>query len=99
MAKLSWGIEASIGSRTTDGPTVSDANMDRFLDYLWFSFPQWVDPNDESQGLKPRNAANLAAAFDEWQQAQWTQVVADVKSWEKATAAQAAADAIGGIDE
>jgi hypothetical protein len=98
MAKLSWGIDANIGTRTWNGPEVTDLNMDRFLDWVWEAYPQWVDPDDESQGLKPKNNANLAASFDDFAQTQWQGVKDNVKNWERNVAAQAAKDAVTDIE-
>jgi len=94
MANLSWGITANIGDRTWNGPDISDINMDRFLDWIWDAYPQWVDPDDETQGKLPKNNANLAAAYDDFAQAQWRGVKANVLNYEQMVASAAATDPI-----
>ena len=96
MAKLSWTIEAASGTVTEDSPTLSDANMDRFLDWIWYAYPQ-MDEADPPAPL-PRNPANEAQAFRDWANAQWQGTKANVLRWEKTEAAQSASDGVPDIE-
>lgn len=40
MANISFSIASAVGNVTRDGPTTSDAQMTRFLDYIWDAYPQ-----------------------------------------------------------
>ena len=94
MANLGISISAAIGDRTWNGPNITDVNMDRFLDYIWDQYPQYVDPADPEQGLLPKNNANLAAAFDDFAATYWQAIKGNVIRWEKDRDAQVARDAI-----
>jgi len=94
MAKLTWQIETSAGTVTEDGPVISDANMARFVDYLWVQFPQLDGNNDPL----PRNAANEAQAFRDWADKQWRETKRDVLRKEKEAAAALARDAVGDLE-
>lgn len=98
MAQLSWSIQTSAGTTTFNGPTISDANMDRFLDWVWDAYPQYVDPDATPKVLKTKNNANLAAAYRDWAQGQWRGLVDQVKRFEDEPAAKSAKDKITKID-
>lgn len=67
MAKLSFSITSAIGTVTFDSPTLTDAQMLKFLDYIWATFPQLnVDGTP-----KPRTNANLADAYRAWAATIW----------------------------
>jgi hypothetical protein len=59
-------------------PTITDANMDRFIDYLWDAFP----PLDGNNDPLPRNTANEAAAYQLWAAEQWKRLKSKVKHYE-----------------
>ena len=93
MANLTWTISASVGTVEQDSPTLSDAQMDRFLDWLVYAYPQ-LDGNGDPL---PVNNAVKAAAFRDWADAAWAGTKANVLNWEKNEAAQVARDGIGDI--
>lgn len=93
MAKLTWQITTSVGTVTQDGPDLSDAQMQRFLDWLWYAYPQLdVDGNPLN-----RTNANQAQAFRDWADTAYQGTKANVLRWEKQEAAQAAAEAVTDI--
>ncbi len=93
MAKITWTVETSAGTVTHDGPTVSDAQMQRFLDWVWATERQ-LDP-DGTQ--KPRNAANVVASLLDWGRAQWIDTKADVLKFERRAASQVAFNSVADI--
>lgn len=90
MAKLSFSIVSNIGNTTVDSPTLTDAQMQRFLDYIWATYPQ----TNADGSPKAKNAANLAASYNAWAAALWQGTVSNVVSYEQALAAQAASAAV-----
>ena len=96
MAKLSWSAVTVDGTVTQDGPTISDAQMDRFLDWVWYAYPQFdLDVEDGETPIPlPRNNANTAKAVRDWADAQWRGTKANVLRHERNEVAEAARDAI-----
>lgn len=90
MAKLTWTIDHNAATLSEDSPTVSDVQMDRFIDWLWYAYPQL----DENGDVLPRTLANEAQAFRDWANIQWLGTKANVIRWERSEAAQAASDAV-----
>jgi hypothetical protein len=95
MAKLFFGAEAVTGTVTQDGPTLSDPNMDRFLDWVWYAYPQF---QPDGVTPKPKTNANVADAIRDWGLGLWRGTKANVLRWERDEAAQAARDAIGDLE-
>ena len=88
MARLTWTIETTAGTVAQDGPTISDANMDRFLDWLNVLFPQ-LDVNGNPL---PRTPARDAQSFRDWVTVQeWPDTRDTVLRWEDEIAHQAVA--------
>ena len=95
MANLEWGISTSQGSASEAGPAVPDAQMDRFLNYVWHNFP----PADQDGNPLPRTAANEVKAWRLWAGQHWNQIKQQVIEWERTQAAKAAKNAVGEIEE
>jgi hypothetical protein len=95
MAKLIWSIETVQGNVTKDSPILTDPNMQRFLDWIWYAYPQFLP---DGVTPKPRNNANEADAFREWAAFDWQFVKERVLDYERSAAAQAARDSIAGIE-
>ena len=93
MAKLSWTIESTAGTVKKDGPTISDANVARFVDWLYEHHP----PLGTDGKPLPRTAAREAQAFRNWADEQWLRTKKAVLGWERRTAVEAASDAVGDI--
>jgi len=85
MAKLSWTIAITAGTVIKDGPAISDANMARFVDWLWAHHP----PLDASGDPLPRTVAREAQAFRNWADEQWLVTKKTVMGWEDAATRQA----------
>ena len=88
MAKLTWTIETTAGTVAQDGPTISDANMGRFLDWLNVWFPAL----DGSGNPLPRTPARDAQSFREWADQEWQDTKDTVLRWEDELAHQAVPD-------
>ncbi len=93
MAKLSWTVETSAGTVTHDGPTISDAQMQRFLDWVWATERQ-LEPDGTP---KLRNTENVIASLHEWGAAQWKNTKDDVMKFERRAAAQVAFNSVAGF--
>ncbi|MFA5897879.1 MAG: hypothetical protein WC829_02075 [Hyphomicrobium sp.] len=87
MAKISIALTSAIGNTSHDWPVLSDAQMTRFLDYLWDTYPQY-----EVDGItrKARTNANLVLCYQAWSTALWNGTKANVLSYERDKAAQLA---------
>jgi hypothetical protein len=94
-AGLEWTVNSTSGSVTYTAPTVSDAEMDRFLDYLWDNFA----PVDENGDQLVRNNANQATAFRTWAAANWQNTKRTVVDYERQRDADVARDAVTDIVE
>ena len=99
MAKITWTIETAAGTVEESGSNVSEANMDRFIEWAWNIFPQFdavEDPETFQMVPTPaaRTPANEARAVRAWAQKEWEYVKSNVITWEFATAEQAAKKAI-----
>ena len=94
-ANFTWEVTTAAGTVSQDSPTISDANMDRFLDYVWVVYPQY-----EADGvtLKPKTNGNLAASVRDWMSFQWQDTKRTVIQWEKSRDAQVAIDAVTDIE-
>jgi hypothetical protein len=95
MAKITISIDSSLGTRDWISPDFNDAQFDRFLDYIWDVYPQWVDPSDPDQGLLPKVLANQAAAYDDWAESIWESMKNQVKRHEQNAAAESAKGGVG----
>jgi hypothetical protein len=94
MAKLSFSIASAIGNVTVDSPVLTDAQMTRFLDYIWDAYPQLnVDGT-----AKARTNANLAQAYRDWAGAIWNGTKANVLAADKGKARRAAEAGVAEID-
>lgn len=93
MAKLTWTITTTAGTVARDGPEISEANMQRFRDWLWLKFPQL----DEEGNPLARTPANEAQAFRDWADVQWQVTKRNVLDHERQVAAQAAQDGVEDI--
>jgi hypothetical protein len=90
VAKLSFDIQSNIGNLTVDGPTLTDAQMQRFLDYIWTAYPQL----NADGSPKTKNAANLANSYRAWANGIWQGTVNNVLSFEQQNAAVTASAAV-----
>jgi len=90
MPKLTWTIETTAGTVAKDGPTISDANVARFVDWLYEFHP----PLDAAGNPLNRTVAREAQAFRNWADEQWLQTKKTVLQWERQAAAEAAAEAV-----
>ncbi len=93
MAKLSWTVETSAGTVTHDGPTLTDAQMQRFLDWVWATERQ-LEPDGTP---KPRTLANVTASVRDWGRSQWRDTKTDVRKYEANAAAQAARNSVADL--
>lgn len=90
-ATLEWTVNTSAGSVTYTAPAVSDANMDRFIDFLWGNYA----PTDPTTGeTLPRTAGNEATAFRAWAAANWNGVKRNVLEYERQNNADVARNAV-----
>lgn len=89
MAKIAVALTSAVGNTSHDWPILSDAQMLRFLDYLWDAYPQY-----EADGTtrKARTNGNLVLCYQAWSSALWEGTKANVLSYEREKAAQAARD-------
>lgn len=94
MANLTWGVTTSAGSVSQDSPTISDANMDRFVNYCWENYTQ-LDGNGDPL---PRTTANEVSAVRDWMRQQWRAVKDEVVTWERKRAAVQARNAVGDLE-
>lgn len=94
MPQINIEIQGTSGT-VTRGRTFDAAVETRFLDWLWYAYPQ-VDGNGDPL---PKNNANLAQAFRDYADGlifgSWT----NVKRYEKERDAQAARDAVPDITD
>ncbi len=97
-AKLTWTIESTAGTVAQDGPIISDVNMTRFVDWLWYAYPQVDVDQDGVETPKPRTPANEAQAFRDWAARQWNITSVTVRRWEGDNLAQTAREGVGDID-
>ena len=95
MATLTWEITTTAGTVSESGPDISDANMDRFFE--WLTAEAYVQTDENGDPLPVDNAVR-AAAFREWAQGQWEGVKAQVLRYEQQEAAQQAAGAVTDIE-
>ncbi len=93
MAKISWTVETSAGTVTHDGPTLTDAQMDRFLDWVWATERQ-LEPDASP---KPRTPANIAASVRDWCRTQWRNTKTGVRKYEGNARAQAARNSVADL--
>jgi hypothetical protein len=93
-AEISWSVETSAGTVTQTSPTLSDPQMDRFINWVLYAYPQ-VDGNGDP--LPVTNAVKAAAVRD-WMTAQWHGTKTNVLRWEKQEAAQAARDGVADLE-
>lgn len=91
MANLFFGAVTSSGTVQKDGPTISDADMTRFTDWVWGAYPQF-EPDGTT--LKPKTDANIAQSVKDWGDALWRGTKANVLRHERLEAARTASDAI-----
>ncbi len=103
MSKLFFGVVTSAGTVTHDTPELSNADADRFADYVWSAYPQF-----ENDGTTPkaRTNANLAdafrawaSAFRAWASALWAGTQANILGYERVEAERVARAGIGGWGE
>ena len=93
MAKITWTVEISSGTVTHDGPTLTDDQMQRFLDWVWATERQL-----EADGSpKPRTPANIAASVRDWARTQWRGTKTDVRKYEANAAAQQARNSVADL--
>lgn len=95
MANFTWTVVTSNGTISQDGPTISDTNMQRFLDFVWEVYPQY---EADGETRKAKTNANLAASVRDWMTAQWNGTKAAVLQFEKAEAAKAAREGISDLE-
>jgi len=95
MAKLTWTFETPAGTVTRDSPLLDGTDprtgkkhYERFLDWLWYAFPQ-LEADGETP--KPRTPANEAKAWQDWAKKEWNRTSVTVRQWERREAAQALA--------
>ncbi len=96
MANLFFGVVTSAGTVVHDTPELSNADADRFADYVWSAYPQI---ENDGTTPKPRNNANLANAFRAWASALWAGTQANILRYERTEAERVARDGIGGWGE
>lgn len=95
MAKLTFSITSAIGNLSVDSPTLTDPQMQRFLDFIWDAYPQFT-----ADGItrKTKNNANLAQCYREWAAGLWEGTKANVMSYERTKASVAASAAVTDIE-
>ena len=94
MAKLTWTIETSTGTVSHDSPVTSDANMARFIDFLWTNWPQMEVDSDGIETPVSRTPAAEVQCFRDWADLQWLNTKQEVLEFERMVAKQAAAEGI-----
>ena len=90
MPELNMNFVATAG--TVSATKTFNASIEqRYLDWLWYAYPQ-LEADGETP--KPRTPANEAQAWRDWFNKTITGTWNNVKRWEQREAAQAASDAI-----
>jgi hypothetical protein len=97
MAKLTIQLETLAGTATYTGPEVTEANMDRFVEYLWGRYAPFDDV-PPGGFIKPRSPATEIEAFQNWGGRLWITLKDLVKKAERKTAQDAANAAIVDLD-
>jgi len=93
MAKFSVSFETAAGTVTVDGPTLSDAQMDRLINWAVYQFPQL----DENGDPLPVTNAVKAASLRELGESLWRGTKNNVLRHEANEAAQAARESVEDI--
>jgi hypothetical protein len=92
MAGFTFTVSTAAGD-VADSFTFSDANVDRFVAWALYAYPQL----DENGDPKPVTNAVKAAAVREWIAGLMNGTKANVLRYEQNEAAQAAREAVGEI--
>jgi len=93
MAGFTFTVSTAAGD-VADTFTFSDANVDRFVSWALYAYPQL----DENGDPKPVTNAVKAAAVREWIAGLMQGTKANVLRYEQNEAAQAAREAVGEIE-
>lgn len=99
MASITWKVETAAGMVEKSTPALPEESIERFIDWVWYQYPQidMTDPNNPVS--KPRTQATEVDAVNDWMAAEWVKTKNLVVGWEQREAAQAASDAIAELDE
>lgn len=91
-----FSLSFTLGAQTVtqDSASYSDANGQRFSDFLWAAYPQ-VDGNGDPL---PDTPANRAQAFRDWADAIFESTKQNVLRFEKQAAKEAAEAGVGDIE-
>jgi hypothetical protein len=98
MVNFTLEYTTDAGTISHDSKIYSEANGQRFVDWIWVAYPQIDYSDPENPVPKPRTPANEADAFRDWATAQWQGTKANVLRWERLEAAQEAAGDVPPID-
>lgn len=100
MAHFTISYTSDAGTTEHDSKTYSEANGDRFIDWLWAAYPQYeVEPDEDGNPIPlPDTPGNRAKAFREWADTVYADLKAKVVNHEKHHAAQDAANAVPGLE-
>lgn len=94
MAGFTFTVSTAAGDVSREF-TFSDVNLDRFLDFVVYQYPQL----DENGDPLPVTNAVKAAATREWAEGVMGGTKSNVLRYEQNEAAQAARDAVGDMSE
>jgi len=94
MANISISVTTSAGTVTYDSPNLSDAAMDRLINFCLYAYPQ----EDEDGNPLPVTNAVKAAAIRDWGAGIFNGTKDNVLNFERNEAAQAAREAVAGIE-
>ena len=97
-ANFTWEVSTAAGTVSQDSPTISDAQMDRFLDWAWANFPQYDVTDPDNPVLKTRTNATTADAVREWMGTQWEATKRSVVSYERRQAADTAQSGVAELE-
>ncbi len=94
---ITWKVETSAGV-VEETKALGDVQMLRFIDWVFYAYPQIDYTDPENPVPKPRTPATEGAAVKDWMAANWLGTKANVETWEKREAAQAAVDEVPPLD-
>jgi hypothetical protein len=97
MVDLTLTLVATGG--TIDHTKTGSAETEtRYLDWIWYSYPQYDVTDPENPVPKPDTPANRADAWREWAAVTLDSTWQNVKRWEQLEAARDAAGNVGDLD-
>lgn len=99
MAQFTISYTSAAGDISHDSPAYSDANGDKFTDWLYATYPAYSEPDEDGNvTILPQTLARTAQAFRDWADAEHAALKKKVVHHIRHHAAQDAANAVPDID-